>query len=121
MNSYPSEFLSHLRPVMFVAGLDGAPDPPPSDAEMSEDDRVLGKSVQSDAFASLTKRLREALQEKSVNKGTIWIGDAGRAEPGFKIVMVDKVGQIPLAMPHCVLIAVYIAECSLSASKGDRS
>ncbi|KIJ31271.1 hypothetical protein M422DRAFT_267076 [Sphaerobolus stellatus SS14] len=73
MNSYPSEFLAQLRPVMSVAGLDGPSDTALSDTETSEDDRVLAKTLQNDPFVSLMKRLREALQEKSVKKGTICV------------------------------------------------
>ena len=74
---------------MFIAGLDIAPDTTQSDTETSEDDRILG--LQHDPFLLLAKRLREVLQEKSIKKGTVWVGDTDRAGPGFRILLVDKV------------------------------
>jgi hypothetical protein len=79
---------------MFVAGLDAAPDNTQSDTDTSEDDRILGKRLQGDPFVLLTKRLREALQEKSIKKGTVWVGDADRAGPGFRMLLVDKVREV---------------------------
>ena len=90
MNSYPSEFLTQLGPVMFIAGLD-APSTQQSDTESSEDDRILGKQLQPDPFIMLTKRLRDVLLEKSMKKGTIWVGDTDRVGPGFRMILVDKV------------------------------
>lgn len=78
---------------MFIAGLDVVSEP---DTDISEDDRVLGKS---DPFASLAKRLREALQEKGAKKGAIWLGERERSQPGYKMIMVDKV---------CMCVCVYL-------------
>lgn len=94
MNSYPSELLTQLGPVMFIAGLDMVPDTSQSDTETSEDDRILGKRLQGDPFILLAKRLREVLQETSIKKGTIWVGDTERAGPGFRILLVDKVREL---------------------------
>ncbi|KAF8514641.1 Foie gras liver health family 1-domain-containing protein [Hysterangium stoloniferum] len=95
MNSYPSEFLMQLGPVMFIAGLDTPVETPPSDTETSEDDRILGKRVQDDPFILLTKRLRDVLLEKSAKKGTIWVGDAERTDPAFRMILVDKSVRFP--------------------------
>ncbi|KAF8584313.1 hypothetical protein K439DRAFT_1633686 [Ramaria rubella] len=95
MNSYPSELLTQLGPVMFIAGLDATADPPHSDTETSEDDRILGKRLQADPFLALVKRLRDVLFEKSIKKGTVWVGDAERAAPGFRMLLVDKNVRFP--------------------------
>ena len=94
MNSYPSEFLTQLGPVMFIAGLDVAPDATQSDTDTSEDDRILGKRLQGDPFLLLAKRLQEVLKDKSIRKGTVWVSDADRAAPGFRMLLVDKVCEV---------------------------
>ena len=78
---------------MFIAGLDVAPDTTQSDTETSEDDRILGKRLQGDPFVLLAKRLREVLQDKSIKKGAVWVGDTDRAGPGFRMLLVDKVRE----------------------------
>ena len=78
---------------MFVAGLDVAPDSTKSDNDTSEDDRILGKRLQSDPFVLLMKRLREVLQDKSIKKGTVWVGDTDSIGPGFRMLLVDKVRE----------------------------
>lgn len=75
---------------MFVAGLEKFAAPAGSE-ETSEDDRVLGKQLLIDPFASLAKRLKDSLLEKSVKKGTIWMNGTDRAQPSFRIIFVDKV------------------------------
>jgi hypothetical protein len=78
---------------MFIAGLDLAPDTTQSDTETSEDDRILGKRLQGDPFVLLANRLREVLQENSIKKGAVWVGETDRAGPGFRILLVDKVRE----------------------------
>jgi len=80
---------------MFIAGLDVAPDTTQSDTETSEDDRILGKRLQGDPFVLLAKRLREVLQDKSIKKGAVWVGDTDRAGPGFRMLLVDKNIRFP--------------------------
>ncbi|KAF8511539.1 Gryzun, putative trafficking through golgi-domain-containing protein [Gautieria morchelliformis] len=80
---------------MFIAGLDVPPNNTQSDTDTSEDDRILGKRLQGDPFVLLTKRLREVLQEKSIKKGTVWVGDPDRAGPGFRMLLVDKNVRFP--------------------------
>lgn len=77
MNSYPSELLAQLAPVMFVAGLD-VQTPPES---VSETQRP-----QLDPFDVLTIRLRDALVAQ--RKPAIWQPDKSKT---FQAILVDKV------------------------------
>ncbi|GJJ08598.1 hypothetical protein Clacol_002817 [Clathrus columnatus] len=94
MNSYPQEFITQLLPVMFAAGLEKFASTAGSE-ETSEDDRVLGKQLLLDPFIVLATRLKDTLLEKSVKKGTIWMSDADRAQPSFRVIFVDKDVRFP--------------------------
>ncbi|RDB24899.1 Trafficking protein particle complex subunit 11 [Hypsizygus marmoreus] len=75
MNSYPPELLAQLAPVMFVAGLDVPPSPPPA---------------KGNDFGLLTHRLREALQAQ--RKVAIWQPEKAKT---FQIIIVDKEVRFP--------------------------
>ncbi len=114
MNSYPTELLVQLAPVMFVAGLDvSAPPEPVSSAVPGS-----GPSTRltQDPFTSLTVRLRDALL--SQRTAVIWQPEKNKS---FQTVLVDKVctllqdirltsernsrtSAFPLAKSHCLLI-----------------
>lgn len=73
MNSYPSELLCHLYPMMFVAGLERWPSKAPAEEEK-------------DAFFILANRLRETLNAQRPSL-SVW----NNPERKFNIILVDKV------------------------------
>ena len=85
MQSVPSEFISHLRPLMFVAGL-GAEQQPPVKSKLP------ATSSNSSAFSVLTESLRQVFIAK---RGfAIYDGNAGKGKgTDFHVVLVDKVGH----------------------------
>jgi hypothetical protein len=78
MNSYPPELLVQLAPIMFVAGLDL-----PSSTQPSS-------PTKSNEFATLTSRLRDALQNQ--RKVAIWQSEKTKT---FQVVLVDKDVRFP--------------------------
>jgi|SRR5712671_2482508 len=84
MNSYPTEFLIQLAPVMFVAGLDVPPPLEPVTAPTSD-----ARPTQ-DPFTVLTIRLREALLSQRTT--AIWQPEKSKI---FQTVFVDKVCPAP--------------------------
>ncbi|KAL0578934.1 hypothetical protein V5O48_003082 [Marasmius crinis-equi] len=83
MNSYPSELLTQLAPVMFVAGLD-VPNPPSDAPSTSQSPRPQ------DSFHQLVQRLRDALIAQ--RKPAIWQPDKSKT---FQAVLVDKDVRFP--------------------------
>ncbi|KAG6382017.1 Gryzun, putative trafficking through golgi-domain-containing protein [Boletus reticuloceps] len=87
MNSYPVELLAQLAPVMFVAGLGGAPvqqeisprSPPPPPPPKTQD-----------PFALLISRLRETLQSQL--RPSIWGPERNKS---FQMVLVEKNVRFP--------------------------
>lgn len=100
----PVHFVSHPRPLLFVAGLDSPPTPQPAS---SSDASVPPLSVDKDEFALLAQRLRE-LFEKQAGLN-VWkpsaapsaaAGEADgqgkrRERREFRISLVDKVCRSP--------------------------
>jgi hypothetical protein len=83
MNSYPSELLTQLAPVMFVAGLDpAAPQSPPATHKSQQQ--------QQDPFILLTLRLRETFV--SQRQPSIWAPEKSKS---FQIIPVDKAARFP--------------------------
>ncbi|KZT35207.1 hypothetical protein SISSUDRAFT_1064673 [Sistotremastrum suecicum HHB10207 ss-3] len=77
MNSYPSELLCHLYPMMFVAGLERWPSKAPAEEEK-------------DAFFILANRLRETLNAQRPSL-SVW----NNPERKFNIILVDKDVRFP--------------------------
>jgi len=80
MNSYPSELLVQLAPVMFVGGLDIPPPPGPAPS-----DTTPARPAQ-DPFTVLTVRLRDALLSQRTT--AIWQPEKSKT---FQTVLVEKV------------------------------
>lgn len=86
MNSYPTEMLVQLAPIMFVAGLDsprpttsaGSSSPPPPPAKTQ------------DSFSVLTTRLRDTLL--SQRKPAIWSPERTKT---FQVTLIDKAAGFP--------------------------
>lgn len=94
MNSYPTELLVQLTPVMFVAGLDL---PPATTTSTSNTPQSPAQSqsppptpTKHDPFQSLIARLRDALQ--SQRKVAIWAQERTRT---FQMIFVDKNVRFP--------------------------
>uniref|UniRef100_A0A8H7Y8D4 Trafficking protein particle complex subunit 11 domain-containing protein n=1 Tax=Psilocybe cubensis TaxID=181762 RepID=A0A8H7Y8D4_PSICU len=85
MNSYPPELLAQLAPVMFVAGLDLPPAPPPASPSTP-----APVSKPHDAFQVLTLRLREALLAQ--RKVAIWQPEKNKS---FQVILVDRDVKFP--------------------------
>ena len=80
MNSYPSELLVQLAPVMFVAGL-GTPAPPaPPTSPQSPSPKPQ------DAFVLLATRLKDVLQAQ--RRPSVWQPDKSKT---FQVVFVEPV------------------------------
>ncbi|OCH86086.1 hypothetical protein OBBRIDRAFT_890731 [Obba rivulosa] len=82
MNSYPSELLNQLAPVMFVAGLEDLTLQPPQTPTRT--------TAPQDPFAALSTRLREVLL--SQRKAAIWQPEKNRT---FKVLLADKDMRFP--------------------------
>ena len=78
--SYPEAFLSHLRPCLFVAGLEAWPAPTGD-----------GDAASADPFVGLAASLRRAFVSKRGFQ--IWDPSRGTA-PEFHAVLVQKVRPI---------------------------
>ncbi|CDO69602.1 hypothetical protein BN946_scf184875.g5 [Trametes cinnabarina] len=88
MNSYPTEFLVQLAPVMYVAGLNAQPpQPPPSDARPTPSSQPPAKQ---DPFTVLSLRLRDALTAQ--RKVAIWQPEKAKS---FQAVFVEKDVSFP--------------------------
>jgi hypothetical protein len=87
MDAYPSELLSHLNPLMFVAGLPLDKQPGPS-SDPSPSAEQLPASTEHGPFAALTQSLVDVF---TARKGFhIW--DMSRGSMcDFHVVLVDKV------------------------------
>jgi hypothetical protein len=93
MNSYPSELLMQLLPVMFVAGLNSQDDAKASLLGNSEGP-VSPVAKRADPFVSLAHRLHDVLM--SQRRISIWQPGAGQPAGNVKIfqpVFVDKVSS----------------------------
>lgn len=96
MNSYPSELLMQLSPVMFVAGLNATTPPPGSQnsasGESEADDEEQPTKKSADPFVLLAQRLREVLMAQ--RRISAWQPSAGQPAGQVKVfqtVLVDKV------------------------------
>ncbi|KAF8119758.1 Gryzun, putative trafficking through golgi-domain-containing protein [Boletus edulis] len=86
MNSYPVELLAQLAPVMFVAGLGGAP----VQQETSPQSPPPPPPKTQDPFALLISRLRETLQSQL--RPSIWSPERNKS---FQMVLVEKNVRFP--------------------------
>ncbi|KAF8119406.1 Gryzun, putative trafficking through golgi-domain-containing protein [Boletus edulis] len=86
MNSYPVELLAQLAPVMFVAGLGGAP----VQQERSPQSPPPPPPKTQDPFALLISRLRETLQSQL--RPSIWSPERNKS---FQMVLVEKNVRFP--------------------------
>ncbi|KAI6046343.1 Gryzun, putative trafficking through golgi-domain-containing protein [Pisolithus marmoratus] len=95
MNSYPTEMMVQLAPVMFVAGLDippssaAVPVPPPS-ANMDPSSPPAPPQKVQDPFTLLIFRLREVLLSQC--KSSVWSPERTKI---FQVVLVDKAVGFP--------------------------
>lgn len=85
MNSYPTELLAQLAPVMFVAGLD-TPLPAPNSLSTPP----VPPPKLSDPFQVLTLRLRDALLAH--RKVAIWQPEKSKT---FQVILVNKDVKFP--------------------------
>jgi len=93
MNSYPSELLAQLAPIMFVAGLD-IPNTPSEQAEppssspsvTTQPPPLPSKAPQQDHFAGLILRLRDVLLAQ--RKPAMWQSEKSKT---FQTILVDRV------------------------------
>jgi trafficking protein particle complex subunit 11 len=92
MNSYPTELLAQLAPVMFVAGLGVPQAPTPSTSQPPITQSLTPPPTKSqDPFAILIVRLRDALLAQ--RKVAIWQPQKSQS---FHILLVDKHVRFPL-------------------------
>ncbi|KZT58702.1 hypothetical protein CALCODRAFT_432256 [Calocera cornea HHB12733] len=95
MNSYPSELLLQLAPLMFVAGLEAFPPPVPTTTATAP---ATGSSSSSNSaspppangFALLAHRLRKTLGVH--RKSSVWDPERGK---DFDVLLVDKTVRFP--------------------------
>ncbi|KAF8549955.1 hypothetical protein OG21DRAFT_1420431 [Imleria badia] len=85
MNSYPVELLSQLAPVMFVAGLGGAP---PQETASQSPPPPPPKTQ--DSFALLVARLRDVLHSQL--RPSVWTPERKKS---FQMVFVEKNVRFP--------------------------
>ena len=88
MNSYPSELLTQLAPVMFVAGLDPLSSSPP--VPQSPPATPKTQQQHQDPFNLLTLRLRESFL--SQRNPLVWAPEKSKT---FQILPVDKAIRFP--------------------------
>ena len=105
----PVHFLSHHRPLLFVAGLDGPPAPssasPPSDSQgptapspsassasslpSTPPTKRRTSSVSDDPFVVLAHRLRSTLTHRG--QASVWEPQTKEKNKDFHVILVDKV------------------------------
>jgi hypothetical protein len=102
MDAYPSELLSHLNPLMFVAGLPLEKQPGPSSETPTSSEQPSSPPARADGpFAALARSLVDVF---TARKGFhIW--DMSRGSMcDFHVVLVDKVNASLQRLPSQSLI-----------------